>query len=136
MRAYDLLESLCAELELEQQGMQSPPYRVTLPVADRRRVSVPEDAHFFTFIYPLTPWSMQRTRESQRGVGGTGGGDSASGGGSLGSSAGSRAEKIDRFLNEPVPMDEEDEEVGLEKRRRHTCLACCKLAFATPPHTC
>ena len=55
----DYLEELCTELELELQGTQSPAYRVTLPMRDRARVHIPMNAAFFTFIYPLTPWSSR-----------------------------------------------------------------------------
>ena len=66
VQAFEQLEELCKELELELQGTQSPAYRVTLPMRDRTRVNIPMDAAFFTFIYPLTPWSSRR-RASMRG---------------------------------------------------------------------
>ena len=85
--------------------MQSPPDRVTLPLEDRKRVNIPANAAYFTFIYPLTPKVSKDGSLREH----TGSEDELATELTRARTAGSRAEKVDRFLNEPGPTEADDE---------------------------
>ena len=81
------LANLAERLELQLEGKQSPSFLVTLPEKDKKRVNIPADAKYYTFMYPCTPKASTDAKAST---------DDAD------ETAAGRAEKVDAFLNLPI----------------------------------